>query len=70
MSAKKSKSSQEPVKWRYVGGGAFIPSIPARDLTVEEMAEFAPAIEAESAAMGVTLYEPVYEVEQPVVAEE
>ena len=71
MSAKKTETKDKlPIKWRYVGGGAFIPSIPARDLTPEEMAGFADAISAESKQMGVTLYEAVYEAEQPEVPAE
>ena len=62
----------EPTGWRYVGNGAFIPGVPARDLTPVEMQEFAEVISVQSNLLGVTLYEATYaeQTEQPVVAEE
>ena len=62
----------EPTGWRYVGNGAFIPGVPARDLTPVEMQEFAEVISVQSNLLGVALYEATYteQTEQPVVAEE
>ena len=62
----------EPVVWRYVGNGAFVPGVPARDLTPAEMQEHAEIISAQSSLIGVPLYEAIYadQAEQPVVAEE
>ena len=62
----------EPVVWRYVGNGAFVPGVPARDLTPIEIQEFAEVISVQSSLLGVPLYEAIYaeQAEQPVVAEE
>lgn len=62
----------EPVGWRYVGNGAFVPGVPARNLTPMEMQEFAEVISVQSSLLGVPLYEAIYaeQAEQPVVAEE
>lgn len=43
---------------KYIGGGAWIPGVPARDLTAEEASTHADAIAATEAA-GHKLYEPV-----------
>lgn len=59
----------EPTGWRYVGNGAFIPGVPARDLTPAEMQEHADAIKGQ-ANLGVTLYEAVYTEQPAAVAEE
>lgn len=42
-------------KLRYVGGGAWIPGVPARDLSAQEATEYAAIIEA-AAAAGHILY--------------
>lgn len=62
----------EPTVWRYVGNGAYIPGVPARDLTPIEIQEFAEVISVQSSLLGVPLYEAIYaeQAEQPVVAEE
>ena len=62
----------EPTVWKYVGNGAYIPGVPARNLTPMEMQEFAEVISVQSNLLGVTLYEATYteQTEQPVVAEE
>ena len=59
----------EPTEWRYVGNGAFIPGVPARDLTTAEMQEHADAIKSQF-DLGVILYEAVYTEQPTVVAEE
>lgn len=59
----------EPTGWRYVGNGAYIPGVPARDLSPAEMQEHAETISAQSSISGIALYEAIY-TEQPVVAEE
>jgi hypothetical protein len=41
---------------RYVGGGDYLPGIPARDLTAEEAVEHRAAIEENEAATGKALY--------------
>ena len=62
----------EPTVWKYVGNGAYIPGVPARNLTPMEMQEFAEVISVQSSLIGVPLYEAIYadQAEQPVVAEE
>ena len=62
----------EPTVWRYVGNGAYIPGVPARNLTPIEIQEFAEVISVQSSLLGVPLYEAIYaeQAEQPVVAEE
>ena len=62
----------EPTGWKYVGNGAYIPGVPARNLTPMEMQEFAEVISVQSSLLGVPLYEATYaeQTEQPVVAEE
>lgn len=42
---------------RYVGDGEYIPGVPARDLSAEEMIVYAAQIEATQAATGRILYE-------------
>jgi len=44
---------------RYIGGGSYIPNIPARDLTAAEVAQFGERIRQEEAASNTRLYEPV-----------
>jgi hypothetical protein len=56
----KQNSNPQPTGWLYVGNGAYIPGVPARNLSVDEMKEYAEIID------GSALYEAVY-VEQPVV---
>ena len=55
-----------------MGNGAFVPGVPARDLTPIEIQEFAEVISVQSSLLGVPLYEAIYaeQAEQPVVAEE
>ncbi len=62
----------EPTVWRYVGNGAYMPGVPARDLTPIEIQEFAEVISVQSSVLDVPLYEAIYaeQAEQPVVAEE
>lgn len=55
------KAVPSPLYWRYIGKGAFIPGVPARDLTPEEMAESQKIITGQAAITGQPLYEPVYE---------
>ena len=57
----KGTSTPTVTGWRYVGGGAYVPGVPARDLTPEEMAEFAQIVAGQVALTGQPLYEPVYE---------
>ncbi len=40
----------------YVGGGDYIVGVPARDLSVEEAALYAPMIDASTKSMGRPLY--------------
>ncbi len=40
----------------YVGDGAYIVGVPARDLSVEEAAQYAPMIDASTKSMGSPLY--------------
>jgi hypothetical protein len=51
---------------RYVGDGAYLPLVPARDLTAEEAEKFREIIE-QAAANGQRLYEAV---EQPLARKE
>jgi len=53
----------QPVPLRYVGEGAYLPFVPARDLTVEEAAQHW-AIIQEAHANGQRLYVPVKEASQ------
>jgi len=46
---------------RYVGGGEYIPGVPARDLSAEEAATYAPMIAATEAATGRILYQAIEE---------
>lgn len=41
---------------KYVGGGAFIQNVPARDLNDEEAARYKAAIVAQQRVSGLTLY--------------
>ncbi len=52
---------------RYVGDGAYIHGVPARDLSPDEAARYADQIASAEAATHATLYEPVAEepAEQP-----
>ena len=43
----------------YVGDGAYIVGVPARDLSAEEAALYAPIIDASTKSMGRSLYLPV-----------
>lgn len=54
------------VKYRYRGGGAWVPGLPARDLTAADLREFTPEqkqLLADNLALppGVRLYEPADE---------
>lgn len=44
---------------RYIGGGAYIHGVPARDLTDEEEKAFAKAIAEQERLVGIKLYEKV-----------
>lgn len=44
---------------RYIGGGGYIPNVPARDLTAAEAAQYGERIRTEEAASNTRLYEPV-----------
>lgn len=46
---------------RYVGGGEYIFNVPARDLSAEEAATYAPMIAATAAATGRILYQAIRE---------
>lgn len=43
--------------WRYVGGGAFLPGVPARDLTTAEAAQYGAQL-ASASRSGQNLYVP------------
>lgn len=43
------------IAYRYAGGGQFVPGLPARDLTTEEAATFAPLLDAHMAS-GTAIY--------------
>jgi len=43
---------------KYVGQGAYIYGIPARDLTDEEAAQYEAAIREQEALTGTVMYEP------------
>lgn len=43
---------------RYIGGGGYIPGVPARDLTAADVAQYGARIAQEEAASGTRLYEP------------
>lgn len=47
---------------KYVGQGAHIPGVPARDLTEAEYAEHKKTIKAQEKLTGTILYEAVAEV--------
>lgn len=53
-------SSDKPGALRYVGNGAYLPFIPARDLSAEEAAQHWATIK-EAEANGQRLYVPVEE---------
>ena len=53
-----AKRNSEPVALRYVGEGAYLPFIPARDLTAAEAAQHW-AIIKQAEANGQRLYIPV-----------
>ena len=44
---------------KYIGGGAYIHGVPARDLTDVEAEEFADVIAEQERLTGVKLYQPV-----------
>lgn len=46
---------------RYVGDGEYIFNVPARDLSAEEAATYAPMIAATAAATGRILYQAIKE---------
>lgn len=46
---------------RYVGDGEYIFNVPARDLSAEEAATYAPMIAATAAATGRILYQAIEE---------
>ena len=46
---------------RYVGDGEYIFGVPARDLSAEEAATYAPMIAATAAATGRILYQAIRE---------
>lgn len=48
----------ESIALIYVGEGAHIVGVPARDLTAEEAHEFGAVITAQQQATGLTLYVP------------
>lgn len=54
---------------KYVGGGAYLPDVPARDLTAEEAAQFADILAAAEAA-GQGLYVAVEEAPVTVTEQE
>lgn len=51
---------------RYVGNGAFIPGVPARNLSPDESAEHADVISIQQELIGLIIYEPV---DQPTESE-
>lgn len=55
----------EPTALRYVGGGAALLDVPARDLSVEEAAQFDVA-----ALLASGLYEPAHEAPAPAEEKE
>lgn len=51
---------------RYIGGGAFLPHVPARDLSVAEVELYAELLsEAEAAGTLAGLYQPLSNPTQP-----
>ena len=55
------------MKYRYIGGGDWIPGVPARDLTDSEYDRHKATIEANAQAMGAPMYvadAPVIDVEE------
>jgi hypothetical protein len=54
---------------RYIGSGAYIPGVPARDLTPAEALEFTDLIMAQQLVSGVALYETVFESPQRATEE-
>lgn len=56
-----TKAVPSSLYWRYIGNGAFVPGVPARDLTPEEMAEYQEVIAGQVAITGQPLYESVTE---------
>lgn len=60
----RKNAGRRVVGLRYIGGGAYLPFVPARDLTAEEMERYKPILdEAEQSGSFAGLYEPVYEAE-------
>lgn len=57
MTKRKQAAPGEPVAMRYIGGGAYLPGIPARDLSAAEAAKHWATIQT-AIANGQRLYEP------------
>lgn len=56
--------SDRKVALKYVGGGSWLPNVPARDLTEKEADEHKDTINANKRAMGRPLYVAVYEQDE------
>lgn len=65
---KESAEFQQGSGLRYVGNGVYIPGIPARDLSYDEVLEYSDIITAQQEASGVVMYE--VESKSSVVATE
>ncbi len=55
-------------RFKYVGGGSFLPGIPARDLDDEDLRQMTE--EQRRELEGSTIYEPVGKAERPQAEEE
>ena len=60
------QNNPQPTGWRYVGNGAYIPGVPARNLSVDEMKEYADLIVGQVGFGGSALYEAVYSADETV----
>jgi hypothetical protein len=58
------------MKLRYIGGGDWIPGVPARDLSAEEAKQHADAIAAAEKATGKKLYKSVAQKKTAKTVEE
>jgi hypothetical protein len=61
-------TSQRVGGLRYVGNGVYIPGVPARNLSPDEVLEYSDIITAQQEASGVVMYEVMNE--SPIVATE
>ncbi|RIK41604.1 MAG: hypothetical protein DCC55_11345 [Chloroflexi bacterium] len=65
--AKRAEEKAQVVGLRYIGEGAYLPHVPARDLTAAEMEQYQVLLdEARAAGTFERLYQPVYEAQSEV----